>query len=96
MEKDKIKTKLREGLAITLSEGENGKRDYADVQNFMKKPLSPTEVGLMVSMGMTDDESGTNRGLFNKKMNQKKNSEGGIYQFDEKELSIIRGKLGIN
>ncbi len=75
----------------------NIKKDYTDVQNSMNKdkdPTAPSQVGVMKAIGIPDDEKGTNRGLFNKKLNQDKNEDGGLYQFSDEELGEIRAKLG--
>lgn len=76
----------------------NTKRDYSDIQNALNKdknPTAPSHVGVMKSMGIEDDEAGVNRSLFGKKVHQERNSEGGLYQFDEKEAAIIRGIVGL-
>lgn len=76
----------------------NTKRDYTDIQNALdkdKNPTAPSHVGVMKSMGIEDDEFGVNRSLFGKKVHQEKNNEGGLYQFNEKELAKIRGIVGL-
>jgi len=104
MNKDDIKYKLRESL-MELSEDKekdekdgdkekNTKKDYSDVQLALDKdrdPTAPSQVGVMKKMGIPDDKKGVNRSLFGKKLHQEKNDEGGLYQFDDKELSRLRG-----
>lgn len=108
MNKDDIRFKLRESLVGISEEKEEkesdkekkakktGKKDYSDVQLAMDKskdPTAPSQVGVMKKMGISDDESGVNRSLFGKKLHQEKNEEGVYYQFDDDELSRIRGIL---
>jgi len=74
------------------------KKDYSDIQNALNKdknPTAPSHVGVMKSMGIEDDEAGVNRSLFGKKVHQDKNSEGGLYQFDDKDAATIRGIIGL-
>jgi len=58
-----------------------------------KNPTAPSQVGLMKAIGIPDDKKGTNRGKFNKELNQDTNDEGGLYQFSKKLLAKIRAKL---
>ena len=72
----------------------NTKKDYSDIQLALDKdkdPTAPSQVGVMKKMGIPDDENGVNRSLFGKKLHQEKNEDGSYYQFDDKELSRIRG-----
>lgn len=118
MNKDKIKSLVRESLLREKgrvetekkdSEGGNSekdarkekaiKKDYTDIQNALdtdKNPTAPSQVGIMKSMGISDDEKGVNRSLFGKKLHQEKNDEGGLYQFNDDELAKIRGILQIS
>lgn len=70
---------------------------YPDVRRAMNKklnPTAPTQVGLMKSIGITDDKKGVNRALFNKKLRRTKNPDSGsIYKFDEDELTDVRKAL---
>ena len=107
MNKDDIKYKLREslmGLSEEKEKSEEGekegdkdkgtKKDYSDVQLALDKgkdPTAPSQVGVMKKMGIPDDKKGINRSLFGKKLHQEKNDDGSIYQFDDKELSRLRG-----
>jgi len=72
------------------------KKDYSDVQIALDKdrdPTAPSQVGVMKKMGIPDDENGVNRSLFGKKLHQEKNDDGSLYQFDDKELSQLRGVI---
>jgi hypothetical protein len=107
MNKDDIKYKLRESLMELSEEKEkpeednkegdkekNTKKDYSDVQLALDKdrdPTAPSQVGVMKKMGIPDDKKGVNRSLFGKKLHQEKNDDGAYYQFDDKELSRLRG-----
>lgn len=76
----------------------NTKKDYSDIQNALdkgKNPTAPSHVGVMKAMGIEDDEAGVNRSLFGKKLHQERNSEGGLYQFDDKDAATIRGIVGL-
>jgi hypothetical protein len=71
---------------------------YTDVQNALdkdKNPTAPSQVGVMKSMGIQDDEKGVNRSLWGKKLHREKNEEGGVYEFSFDELAQIRGILGM-
>jgi len=72
---------------------------YPDVRRAMNKrlnPTAPTQVGVMKSIGITDDKKGIHRGLFNKKLHRTKNPDSGsIYKFDEVELTGVRRALDI-
>lgn len=71
-----------------------GKKDYADVQRAFKRLGGPSMVDIMVMIGTPDDEVGTNRSLFRKKILQKKNKDtGSIYQFDDEELDKVRAAI---
>lgn len=71
-----------------------GKKDYADVQRAFKRLGGPSMVDIMVMIGISDDETGTNRSLFRKKVLQKKNKDtGSYYQFDDEELDRVRAAI---
>ena len=124
MEKNFIKTKLRESLFDKIREAgknteeeegkskakprkdkdanksdaknkdeekRNTKKDYEDIKNYFKKDLAFSQVAVMKkALGWEDDEVGANRSLFGKMLHQDKNSEGGLYQFDEDQLDRVR------
>jgi len=70
------------------------KKDYSDVKNYFKKPLSYSQVDVMQdALGWEDDEVGTNRSLFGKMLHQEKNDEGGLYQFNNKQIASIRSTI---
>jgi len=43
----------------------------------------------MAAAGLGDPTNATDRSLFSKKVRKEKNDEGGLYQFDEKELASV-------
>jgi hypothetical protein len=78
-------------------EEDRGRKDYSDVQNALdkdKNPLAPSQVGVMVAIGIHDDKKGVNRSLFGKKLHQEK-IDGVLYQFGDEELDKVRVQLGI-
>lgn len=78
----------------TNSHKKAGKRAYSDVRSAFEKVLAPSMVAVMKTIGISDDETGTNRSLFRKKVYQEKNKDNGsYYQFDEKELDAVRTAL---
>lgn len=78
------------------NQGEGGKKDYADVRRAFEKLGGPSMVDVMVLMGIPDDEKGTNRSLFRKKVKQIKNKDtGSYYQFSDEELNRVRAALDI-
>lgn len=80
----------------STNQGEGGKRDYADVRRAFEKLGGPSMVDAMKLMGISDDEKGTNRSLFRKKVKQIKNNEtGSYYQFSDEELNQVRAALDI-
>jgi len=109
MHRDDIKYKLRESLTALFEDSDKDekekedskkqsgiKKDYSDVQIDLDKekdPTAPSQVGVMKKMGIPDDKKGVNRSLFGKKLHQEKNDDGSIYQFDDKELSKLRGVI---
>ena len=94
-EDEKEVTKVKSAEEKEDDKKESGiRKDYSDVQialNKEKDPTAPSQVGVMKKMGIPDDENGVNRSLFGKKLHQDKNDDGAIYQFDDKELSKLRG-----
>lgn len=87
----------------TLNEdGENKKESnkskwYVDIQNTLDKEknlTAPSQVGVMKSMGIEDDDKGVNRSLFGKKLHREKNDDGSTYEFSIEELGKIRAILG--
>ena len=78
------------------NQGEGGKKDYADVRRAFEKLGGPSMVDVMKLMGIPDDEKGTNRSLFRKKVKQIKNKDtGSYYQFSDGELNRVRAALDI-
>lgn len=70
------------------------KKDYSDVKNYFNKDLSYSQVDVMKdALGWEDDEVGTNRSLFGKMVHQEKNDEGGLYQFNNKQVAAIRSTI---
>lgn len=70
------------------------KKDYSDVRNYFNKDLAYSQVDVMKdALGWDDDEVGTNRSLFGKMVHQEKNDEGGLYQFNNKQVSAIRSTI---
>lgn len=112
MQEDKniIKKLLRESLENISSENDdllteksikkskkNIKKDYADIINYFNDTPHFSQVDVMTSaLSLPDDEGGTNRSLFGKKLHQSKNKEtGSLYQFDDLELDKIRTAIKI-
>ena len=103
MTKKEIKSKLIDQIkSITENEqpennnNNTGKRDYSDVKRVIEKIGGPSMVDVMKLTGVPDDESGTNRSLFRKKLKQVKNKDtGSYYQFDDNELARVRAALDI-
>lgn len=78
------------------NQGEGGKKDYADVRRAFEKLGGPSMVDVMKLMGIPDDEKGTNRSLFRKKVKQIKNKDtGSYYQFSDEELNRVRAALDV-
>ena len=76
--------------------GGSGKKDYSDVQRAFQKLGGQSMVDVMKMIGIQDDENGTNRSLFRKKVVQEKNKDtGSYYQFDDEELDKVRTALHI-
>jgi hypothetical protein len=69
-------------------------KDYSDVQNYFNKDLAYSQVDVMQdALGWEDDEIGTNRSLFGKMLHQEKNDEGGLYQFNNKQIAAVRSTI---
>jgi len=76
------------------TKSKSGKKEYADVQRSFKKLGGPSMVDIMIMTGIPDDDKGTNRSLFRKKVLQKKNKDtGSYYQFDDEELAKVRAAI---
>lgn len=80
------------------------KKDYDDVKNYFKKNLHFSQVSIMKQLPpekkpdgtiktWEDDEEGANRSLFGKMLHQDVNPEGGLYQFDDDQLDIVRSAI---
>lgn len=70
------------------------KKDYSDVKNYFNKDLAYSQVDVMKdALGWEDDEVGTNRSLFGKMVHQEKNEDGGLYQFNNKQIAAIRSTI---
>lgn len=99
MEKKDIKIKVRESLLNTLKETEpkaapdNGKdKNYAKNYQEIQRKLDGTMLKasqVMAAANLGDPDDATARSLFSKKLRRDTNEEGGVYQFDEKELAAI-------
>lgn len=93
------KDKERDKKLKALKKGkgkESGKKDYSDVRRAFEKLGGPSMVDVMILTGIPDDENGTNRSLFRKKVKQIKNKEtGSYYQFSDEELNSVRSALDI-
>lgn len=93
MEKSIIKAKLREALALPIQEelpvgGTRHKMDYGEIQRKLDGTLlKASQVMQAAGLGKANDD--TARSLFSKKLRQETNDDGGLYQFDEKELASI-------
>ena len=98
MEKDKIKNLLRETFVNPLLEAEDEKdvkkrtkkteTEYAEVRRKLQNTMLKQNQ-VMQAAGLGDADSATDRSLFSKKVRKEKNEEGGVYQFNEKELASI-------
>ena len=73
-------------------EQRNTKKDYSDIQGYFEKEMSFPQSSVMVKLGKgwENDEGGINRSRFGKKLWQERNPEGGLYQFSDDEVDIIR------
>lgn len=106
-EEGKSKTKPRKDKdekPESEKEERNTKKDYDDVKNYFKKNLHFSQVSIMKQLPpekkpdgtiktWEDDEQGANRSLFGKMLHQDENPEGGLYQFDDEQLDIVRSAI---
>ena len=99
MKKDIIKQKLRENLLAHLTEtepkpeakpekGKNYEKDYDEVQRKLDGTMLKASQ-VMAASGQGNPDDATDRSLFSKKLRRDTNDQGGLYQFDEKELASI-------
>lgn len=98
-EDDKASEKGDRERTYVSKKGEGGKGtaklDYQDIRDEFNKGVIK-QVGIMKMMGIPDDEKGTNRSLFRKKLFQEKNEDGSYYQFTEDEVAEIRALIDLN
>jgi hypothetical protein len=64
-------------------------KDYASIQNKLIDSDILTQAGVMQAAGLGDAGNATDRSLFSKKLRKVKNDEGGMYKFNDDELSRI-------
>lgn len=94
MEKNKIKQILRENLMPELTEAEVQQKskkydmEYSEVQTKLQNTMLK-QSQVMKAAGLGDPDDATARSLFSKKVRKDKNSEGGTYLFDERELASV-------
>jgi len=96
MEKKRIKEILRESLPNLNKEqkqskddkGESFEKNYQEIQRKLDGTLLKASQ-VMAAAGLGDPTNATDRSLFSKKVRKEKNDEGGLYQFDEKELASV-------
>jgi hypothetical protein len=97
MDKGTIKKILREFVeSKILTEKKEKKnktdkidKDYASIQNKLIDSPILTQAGVMQASGIGDADNATDRSLFSKKLRKVKNDEGGLYKFNDDELSSI-------
>lgn len=99
MDKLEIKKILREFVEIKLLTEKKKKRkkkkvdtvdkDYASIQNKLIDSEILTQAGVMQASGLGDADSATDRSLFSKKLRKAKNDEGGVYKFNDNEVSSV-------
>lgn len=97
MDKGTIKKILREFVeSKILTEKKEKKnktdkidKDYASIQNKLIDSPILTQAGVMQASGIGDADNATDRSLFSKKLRKVKNDEGGLYKFNDDELSRI-------
>ncbi len=63
-------------------------KDYTSVQNALDGTLLKASQ-VFAAAGLGDPDDATSRSLNSKKLNRETNSEGGLYQFNDKELAKI-------
>ena len=94
MEKSKIKQILRESLApeLTVEEAQQKSKkydmEYSEVQTKLQNTMLK-QSQVMKAAGLGDPDDATARSLFSKKVRKDKNTEGGTYLFDERELASV-------
>jgi len=99
MEKTKIKEILRENLMSKLTEtepkeapkkehGDTYDKDYAEVQRKLDGTLLKASQ-VMAAAGLGNPNDATDRSLFSKKLRKEKNTEGGVYLFNDEDLAKI-------
>lgn len=94
MKKDRIKQILRENLESNITEagantqGVSYDKEYSEVQSKLQNTMLK-QSQVMLAAGLGDPEDATDRSLFSKKVRKDKNSEGGTYLFNEKELAAV-------
>lgn len=94
MEKNRIKEILRENLVPNITEASSQAqvgsydKEYSEVQTKLQNTMLK-QSQVMAAAGLGDPEDATDRSLFSKKVRKDKNSEGGTYMFNEKELAAV-------
>lgn len=91
MEKNKIKEILRESLNVVNEENQHGdsyEKSYSELQRKLDGTMLKASQ-VMAAAGLGSPKNATDRSLFSKKIRREKNDEGGVYQFDEKELASV-------
>lgn len=95
MDKAHIKKILREFVESkfltekTEKKKDKTDKDYASIQNKLIDSEILTQAGVMQAAGLGDADNATDRSIFSKKLRKVKNDEGGIYKFNDKELSSV-------
>lgn len=94
MKKSEIKETLRESLIQINEEKEKKKKKKNYTKNYgeLQRKLDGTMLKasqVMAAAGLGDPDNATDRSLFSKKLRREKNDEGGVYQFDDKELASV-------
>jgi hypothetical protein len=94
MKKSEIKEILRESLIQINEEKEKKKKKKNYTKNYgeLQRKLDGTMLKasqVMAAAGLGDPDNATDRSLFSKKLRREKNDEGGVYQFDDKELASV-------
>ena len=99
MEKNRIKTILREAFVAPMKEedtsnngaGSNNKqyeKDYSEVQSKLDGTMLKSSQ-VMAAAGLGNPKDSTDRSLFSKKVRRDTNDEGGQYLFDDSELASV-------
>jgi hypothetical protein len=63
-------------------------KDYGELERKLDGTMLKASQ-VMAAAGMGSPKDATDRSLFSKKVRREKNDEGGLYQFNEKELASI-------